>query len=141
MNKLRRFNLKNPEHEEGRICSLQPNQKYIPFALSFLKFMLAMCKRVNKVMRDTFEETNHMDMCQGKALFEVLSGHNLNSVRGRNEVYKLLFDRKNGAIGGIYEDMCKLDVIYPNELSIFGKGLRQLHGYEFFGDQRPQTAF
>ena len=25
---------KNPEREEGRICSLQPSQKYVPFALS-----------------------------------------------------------------------------------------------------------
>ena len=86
--------------------------------------MFVMCKRVNKVMRDSFKETNHMDMCQGKALFEVLNRHNLNSIRGRNEVYKLLFDRKNGAVGGIYEDMRKFDTIYPNELSVFEKGLR-----------------
>ena len=92
-------------------------------------------------MRDSFEETSHMDRCQGKALFEVLSGHNLNSVQGRNEVHKLLFDRKNGAIGGIYEDMYKFDMIYLNELSVFEKGLRQLCGYEFFRDQCPQTAF
>ena len=114
---------KNPEREKGRICSLQPSQKYIPFALSFLKFMFAICKRVNKVTRDSFKETHHMDMCQGKALFEVLNGHNLNSVRGRNEVYKLLFDRKNGAVGGIYEDMHKFDTIHPNALSVFEKGL------------------
>ena len=82
-----------------------------------------------------------MDMCQHKALFEVLNRHNLNSVQGRNEVYKLLFDRKNGAIGSIYEDMHKFDTIYPNALSVFEKGLRQLHGYEFFRDLRPQTAF
>ena len=114
---------KNPEHEEGRICSLQLSQKYISFVLSFLKFMFVMCTRVNNVMRDSFKETNHMDMCQGKALFEVLNRHNLNSVQGRNEVYKLLFDRKNGAIGGIYEDMRKFDTFYPNELSVFEKGL------------------
>ena len=68
------------EHEKGRICSLQLSQKYIPFMLSFLKFMFVMCKRVNKVMRDTIEEMNHMDMCQGTALFAVLNRHSLNSV-------------------------------------------------------------
>ena len=94
--------------------------------------MFVACKKINKVMRDIFEETNHMDLCQDKALFEVLNRYNLNSVRGRNEVYKLLFDKRTGAIGGIYKDMHKFDTIYPKELSIFKKGLWQLHGYEFF---------
>ena len=132
---------KNPEREEGRICSLQPSEKYIPFALNFLKFIFVTCKRVNGIMRDIVEERNHMDLCQGKALFEVLNGCNLNSVRGGNEVYKLLFDKKTGAIGGIYDDMEKFEGLYPTELSIFKQGLRQLHGYNSFCEQRPQTAF
>ena len=107
---------KNPECKEGRICSLQPSQKYILFALNFLKFIFVTCKRVNGIMRDTFEETNHMDFCKGKALFEVLNGYNLNSVQGRNEVYKLLFDKKTRAIGGIYDDMEKFEGLYPTEL-------------------------
>ena len=46
---------KNPEYEEGRICIFQPGQKYIPFALSLLKYIYAMSKRMNKIMRDTAE--------------------------------------------------------------------------------------
>ena len=80
--------------------------------------MFVACKKINKVMRDIFEETNHMDLCQGKT-FKVLKGYNLNSVQGRNEVYKLLFDKKTAAIGGIYEDMHKFDTIYPKELKNF----------------------
>ena len=110
---------KNPEREEGRICSMQPSQKYIPFALKFLQFMFAVCKRVNGIMRDTSEETKHMDLCQGKALFEVLNGYNPLSARGRSDIFKLLFDKKSGAIGDIYDDMENFENIYPNELTIW----------------------
>ena len=30
-------------------------------------------------------------------------------IKGRNEIHKLLFDKKTGAIGGIYEDMKKFE--------------------------------
>ena len=45
-------------------------------------------------MRDTSDETNHMDLCQGKALFEALKACNTHTVKGRNEIHKLLFDKK-----------------------------------------------
>ena len=92
---------KNPEYEEGRICIFQPGQKYIPFALSLLKYIYAMSKRMNKIMRDTAEQANHMDLCQGKALFEALKSYNTDTMKGRNKIYKLLFDKKTGVIGGI----------------------------------------
>ena len=56
-------------------------------------------------MKDSEETLGHMDVCQGKVLFEVISSYDTNTRKGRNELYKLLFDRKAGAIGGIYEDL------------------------------------
>ena len=99
--------------------------------------MFAVCKRVNGIMRDTSEETKHMDLCQGKALFEVLNGYNPLSARGRSDIFKLLFDKKSGAIGGIYDDMENFENIYPNELTIFKNGLPHLHGYNSFYEKRP----
>ena len=52
-------------------------------------------------MKDSEETLGHMDVCQGKALFEVISRYDTKTRKGRNELYKLLFDRKVGAIGGI----------------------------------------
>ena len=63
---------KNPEAEEGRICIIQPGHKYVPLSLSMLQFIYAMNHRINKFMRDSPQQTNHMDLCQGKALFEAL---------------------------------------------------------------------
>ena len=54
---------RNPEIE-GRICIIQPSHKCAPYALNILRFVYAMCKRVNRVMRDTVNESNHMDCCQ-----------------------------------------------------------------------------
>ena len=51
---------------------------------------------------------NHMDLCQGKALFEALKSYNTNTMKGSNEIYKLLCDKKTGTIGGIYEDIKKI---------------------------------
>ena len=100
---------KNPEQEEGRICIFQPTQKYTQFVLNLLKFIFAMCKRMNKLMRGTSDSTNHMDSCQGKVLFEALKTCNMHMIKGRNEIHKLLFDKKTGTVGGIYEDMKKFD--------------------------------
>ena len=73
---------RNPEQEEGRISILQPSQKYIPLALNLLKFIFAMTRRMNKIIRDSPQDTSHMDMCQGKALFEALqSSYNTNTIR------------------------------------------------------------
>ena len=98
---------------------------------------------MNKLMRDTSDNTNHMDLCQGKALFEVSKTCNTHTMKGRNEVYKLLFDRKTGAIGGIYEDMKKFEQWYPKELEIFKKGVKQMRNYNQRDDlaQPPQTSF
>ena len=51
---------KNPEKEEGRICTIQPAKHHIPFLLNILKFTFAMGKRINKIMRDTSNETSHI---------------------------------------------------------------------------------
>ena len=100
---------KNSEQEEGRICIFQPTQKCTLFVLNLLKFIFAVCKRINKLMRNTSGGTNHMDFCQAKALFEALKTCNTHTIKGRNEIHKLLFDKKTGAIGGKYEDMKNLN--------------------------------
>ena len=67
-------------------------------------------------------------MCQGKALFEALqSSYNTNTIKGKSEIFKMLFNKKNGAIGGIYDDMKRFKEIYPNETFIFKKGLSHLN--------------
>ena len=85
---------KNPEQEEGRRCVLQPGHKYVNFALKILQFIHAMSRRMNKIMRDCPKETTHMDLCQGKALFEALQNYNINTAKGRYEIHKLFFDKK-----------------------------------------------
>ena len=102
-----------------------------------------MCKRMNKQMRDTSDSTNHIDSCQGKALFEALKTCNTQTIKGRNEIHKLLFDKKTGTIGGIYEDMKKFEQLYPKELEIFKKGIKQMRSYnqqKHFA-QPPQISF
>ena len=53
-------------------------------------------------MRNSLEQTNHMGLCQGKALFAALQGYNTNRIKGRNEILKLFFDKNNGIVGGSY---------------------------------------
>ena len=117
---------KNPEQEEGRRCILQPGHKYANFALRILQFIYAMSRRMNKIMRDCPKETTHMDLCQGKALFETLQNCNVNTAKGRYEIHKLVFDKEDGAIGGIYEDMKHFGKLYPETDLIFKKGMSQL---------------
>ena len=116
---------KNPEQEEGRRCILQSGHKYATFALRILRFIYAMSRQMNKIIRDCPKET--MDLCQGKALFEALQNYNLNTAKGRYEIHKLLFDKKNGAIGGIYEDMKhfdkEADSIFKKEVSQLKRGM------------------
>ena len=88
---------KNLEDEEGRICILQPGHKYANFALKILRFTYAMSRRMNKILRDCPKETSHMDLCQGKALFEASQNYNVNTPKGRYEIHKLLFNKKDGA--------------------------------------------
>ena len=38
-------------------------------------------------MKDADDVVGHMDVCQGKALFEVISGYDVNTKKGRNELY------------------------------------------------------
>ena len=51
-----------------------------------------MSRQMNKIMRDCPKETTHMDLCQGKALFEALQNYNINTAKGRYKIHKLLFD-------------------------------------------------
>ena len=134
---------KNPEQEEGRICMFQPTQKYMPFILNLLKFIFAMSKRMNRLMKNTSNKTNHMDLCQGKALFEILKTFNIHTMKGRNEIHKLIFDKKTGGIGGIYEDMKKFDQLYPKELEIFKTGVKQMRNYNQHKQfaKPPQASF
>ena len=53
-----------------------------------------MCKRVNDLMKDSEETLGHMDVCLGKALFEVVSSYDTNTKKGRNELFKLFLTRK-----------------------------------------------
>ena len=76
---------KNPDIELGRQCTIQPAHAYLNTMLSTLRFVYAMSKRVNNIMKDANETLGHLDVCQGKALFEVISGYDVNSRKGRNE--------------------------------------------------------
>ena len=45
-------------------------------------------------MKDINDDTNHMDICQGKAFHDVISNYNIQSAKGRNKIFKLIFDKK-----------------------------------------------
>ena len=64
--------------------------------------------------------------CQGKTFHDVICNYNTQSPKGRNEIFKLLFDRKHGAIGGIYQDMKKFGSLYPDANAIFEDGIQQI---------------
>ena len=81
---------------------------------------------MNNIMKDVNEVLGHMDVCQGRALFEVISNYDTNTRKGGNELYKLLFNKKNGALGGIYEDMKKFETLFPKENKIFRNGIEQI---------------
>ena len=128
---------KNPETEEGRICIMQPCHKHTPFAMSILKYIHAVSHRINKVMRDSSEKMHHMDSCQGKAIFTILQSYNMNTIKGRNEIFKLFFDKKTGIMGSIYQDVCKFETIYPETNEIFKKRLSQLKNYNHIDGNVP----
>ena len=77
-------------------------------------------------MRDTTEPTKHMDMCQGKSLFHALSFNKMETAKGRNHIYKFLFDKQVGVYGGIYEDMKNFDKLYPEAPGTFKRNLVDL---------------
>ena len=85
-----------------------------------------MSKRINNIMKDSEETLGHMDVCQGKALFEVINSYDTNTRKGRNELYKLLFDKKVGAVGGIYEDLNTFKLKYPQAQIVFENAIEQL---------------
>ena len=92
----------NPERE-GRICIIQPSKGHLPYILDILHYIYAMSRRVNRLLNDS--NNGHMDSAQGLILFKVMSKFNTNVSKQRNDMFKLLFDKKNGSLGGIYEDM------------------------------------
>ena len=70
---------KNPDIEIGRKCTIQPAGAYQSTMLSTLQFVYAMSKRINATMKDSNDTLGHMDVCQEKALFDVISGYNVNT--------------------------------------------------------------
>ena len=70
---------KNPDIEIGRNCTIQPAHAYQSTMLSTLQFIYAMSKRINAMMKDSNDTLDHMDVCQEKALFDVISGYDVNT--------------------------------------------------------------
>ena len=70
---------KNPNKEIGRLCTIQPARAYLHTMLQTLRFIYAMSKRVNRIMKDANETLGHMDVCQGKALYDVIGGYDVNT--------------------------------------------------------------
>ena len=118
---------KNPDSDiVGRKCTIQPLKAYQPVLLKLLQYTYCMCKRVNDLMKDSEETLGHMDVCLGKALFKVVSSYDTNTRKGRNELFKLFFDKKVGAIGGIYEDVNTFKIKHPQVHKIFENAIEQL---------------
>ena len=120
---------KNPDIELCRHCTIQPARAYLSTMLPTLKFVYAMSKQINSIMKDATKVLGHMDVCQGKALFEVIGSYDVNTRKGRNELSKLLLDKKSGAIGGIYEDKKRFEMLFPRETKIFESGAEQISTY------------
>ena len=86
-----------------------------------------MCKRINTVMRDTVDESKHMDCCQGVALFSHLQkSSNTQTNQGRKNLFKLFFNKEDGVFGGIYEDMKNFEFLYTEANQIFIEGVQQI---------------
>ena len=116
---------KNPDKDLGRQCTIQPARAHVNTMLKMLRFIFAMSRKINSLMKDANETLGHMDVCQGKALFDVVSSYNVNSNKGRNELFKLLFDKKVGALGSIYTDMRDFETLFPKENKIFEHSVEQ----------------
>ena len=114
---------------KGHTCAIQPAKQHLPIVLGLLKFTFAMSQRVNKFMKDVNDDTCHMDICQGKAFYDVINNYSTQSSKGQNDIYKLLFNKKHGATGGIYEDFKNFDSLYPNEAKAFECGIEQIRKF------------
>ena len=114
----------NPE-QEGRICIIQPSKGHIPYILDILRYVYAMSRRVNRLLNDS-DDGRHMDSAQGLTLFTVMNKFNTSTGKHRNEMFKLLFDKKTGSLGGIYEDMKRFKQIYPKADGAFEKAFAEL---------------
>ena len=114
----------NPERE-GRICIIQPSKGHLPYILDILHYIYAMTHRVNRLLNDTVDE--HMDSAQRLSLFKVINKFNTNTSKHRNEIFKLLFDKKTGSLGGIYEDMKHFKQLYSKADSTFKKAITELY--------------
>ena len=68
-----------------------------------------------------------MDKAQGLVFFKVMNKFNTNTGKHRNEMFKLLFDKKTGIIGGIYEDMKHFQSLYPKAEQTFRKAFSELY--------------
>ena len=91
----------NPERE-GRICVIQPSKGHIPYILDILCYVYAMSQRVNRLRNDS-NDGQHKDSAQGLTLFKVMNTFNTSTGKHRNKMFKLLFNKKTGSLGGIYE--------------------------------------
>ena len=116
----------NPE-KDGRICIIQPTKAHIPFMRNLLRYVYAMSKRMHRLMADDVKPNKHMDKAQGTSLFSILSKCNTNVAKQRNELYKMLFDKKSGSIGGIYEDMRDFKTIYPKADKVFERAVSEIY--------------
>ena len=116
----------NPE-KDGRICIIQPTKQHIPFMHNLLRYIFAMSKRMHRLMADDIKPNKHMDKAQGASFFSVIGKCNTNVAKQRNDLYKMLFDKKKGSIGGIYEDMLNFKTIYPKADKIFEKAVSEIY--------------
>ena len=116
----------NPE-KDGRICIVQPTRQHIPFMHNLLRYIFAMSKRMHRLMADDVKPNKHMDKAQGTSFFSVIGKYNTNVAKHRNDLYKLLFDKKKGSIGGIYEDMINFTTLYPKADMIFKKAVAEIY--------------
>ena len=108
---------KNPDVELG----IQPARAHLSTMLNPLRFIFAMSKQVNNIMKDANEVLGHMDVCQGRALSEVISNYDTNTRKGSNELYKLLFDKKNRCIRGDIRGHEKIRNSFPKRKQNFQK--------------------
>ena len=68
-----------------------------------------------------------MDKAQGLVLFKVMNRFNTSTGKHRNEIFKLLFDKKTGSIRGIYEDMKHFPSLYPKAEQTFTKAISEIY--------------
>ena len=116
----------NPE-KEGRICIVQPSKGHIPFLLDLLRYIYAMSKCIHRILKDESDANGHMDKAQGLVLFKVMNKFNTNTSKHRNNIFKLLFDKKNGSLGGIYEDTKHFQSLYPKAEQTFKNAISELY--------------